>query len=220
MNETREKRSDNSNAPLVWYVYILEMGTGELYIGQTNDLETRIAEHTVGGGAKATAQSTAKLVWFSHTHDREAAHRMEARLQAAYERAPEEVRGQVDRFHRLIRLVLPEKTLRELEEEQAERDQLAASAYHLLTRKDGDVFLSAVCGYRGHGDIWERDARSGTFTGVGLNASAEARDIGSMNPATLLQWERERKALEGVGGVYGRRPVCVPCYRQAEAAPL
>ena len=212
-NEIREKVSDAKNEPLVWYVYIIELDTGGFYIGQTNSLETRLAEHATGGGAKATAQS-GNLVWFSHTHDREAAHRMEGRLQAACDRAPKEIRNMADRFQRLIRLVCPEKTLRELEEEQAERDRVASGRYHLLVRKTGDIFLSAACGYRGGGDIWEQDARSG------LNESAEARDVGSMNEARLLQREKERKALESVGGEYKGRQVCVPCYKHAEATPM
>lgn len=212
-NETRERSSDANNMPLVWYVYILELPTSGYYIGQTNDLETRTAEHTFGGGATATTQSSGKLVWFSHTHDREAAHRMEARLQAAYERAPTQIRDQVDRFQRLVRLVVPEKTLRELKEEQTEWDRAAAGRFHLLApRKPGNVFVSAACGYQGSGRVWEQDARVGS-----VNASFETNDIASMEPAVLLQREKERKALEAVGGEDKRKPVCIPCYERAAA---
>ena len=63
-NETRENKSDNKGAPLVWYVYIIELEDGGYYVGQTNDLPTRCAEHALGGGAKATATQKGKLVWF------------------------------------------------------------------------------------------------------------------------------------------------------------
>ncbi len=69
-NKLRENTSDKASDPLVWYVYILELADGGYYIGQTNDLATRIAEHAVGGGAKATQGKAPRLVWFSHTHDR------------------------------------------------------------------------------------------------------------------------------------------------------
>ena len=59
--------------PILWYVYILELGDGEFYTGQTNDLDTRLVEHTLDVGAIATKGTVHKLVWFSHTHSREAA---------------------------------------------------------------------------------------------------------------------------------------------------
>ena len=216
-NETRENKSDNKGAPLVWYVYIIELEDGGYYVGQTNDLHTRYAEHALGGGAKATATQKGKLVWFSHTHAREAAKAMEARLQAANERSPHEIQVLAGRFQDLVRLVCPEKTLRELTEEQAERDRVAASRYHMLIRKEGDVFLSAVCGYRGRGRVWEMDVRSGVGV-INPSASAEANDVGSMNASVLLQRERERQALEAVGGKYSGRTVCDPCYKIAEVS--
>ena len=214
-NQTRERMSDTKGAPLVWYVYIMELEDGGYYIGQTNDLHTRYAEHTLGGGAKVTASQKGKLVWFSHTHDREAAKAMEARLQASYERSPNDIQVLAGRFQDLVRLVCPEKTFRELKEEQAERDRVAAGRYHLLIRKPGDIFMSAACGYQGsgYGSVWEMDAR-----GMSPNPSFEANDVGSMNTSVLLQRERERQALEGVGGHYSRRTVCDPCYKIAEVS--
>ena len=212
-NETRENKSDNKGATLVWYVYIIELEDGGYYVGQTNDLPTRCAEHALGGGAKATATQKGKLVWFSHTHAREAAKAMEARLQAANERSPHEIQVLAGRFQDLVRLVCPEKTLRELTEEQAERDRVASSRYHMLIRKEGDIFVSAVCGYRGSGRVWEMDARFGI-----ISPSAEANDVGSMNASVLLQRERERQALEAVGGKYSGRTVCAPCYKIAEVS--
>ncbi|MBM4104471.1 MAG: excinuclease ABC subunit C [Planctomycetes bacterium] len=32
----------------MWYIYILKMADGEYYVGSTNDLKRRIAEHTRG----------------------------------------------------------------------------------------------------------------------------------------------------------------------------
>ena len=47
----REQASDSQTSPLIWYVYILERPDGDYYIGQTNELHVRLAEHELGGGA-------------------------------------------------------------------------------------------------------------------------------------------------------------------------
>ena len=153
-NSARERASDSQNAPLTWYVYIVEKADGGYYIGQTNDLHTRLAEHEVGGGAKATAKGGNHLVWFNQTHDRDSALKMERRLRRAYERKPESIAELSDRFSGLARLVVPEKSLAELREEERRYNIEMGLLWHLvpvsLTNR------AAACGWTGgpRGDLY------------------------------------------------------------------
>ena len=146
-NANRETASDELNSPLVWYVYILRLEDGQLYVGQSNDLQARVVEHSIDAGAKATTGQGKRLVWFSHTHDREAARQMEARLRRALERSPQSVEEIVANFDRLLNLVRPQKTLRELQEEQRERDLQLMTEFHLVPVTIGPQ--KAACGYYG-----------------------------------------------------------------------
>lgn len=48
----------------MWYVYILRCADGTYYIGQTEDLEKRMAEHEAGKGSQHTAaRLPVKLVY-------------------------------------------------------------------------------------------------------------------------------------------------------------
>lgn len=145
----RETVSDELSSPLLWYVYILRLEDGQLYVGQSNDLQARLVEHSIDAGAKATAGQGKRLVWFSHTHDREAAKQMEARLQRALERSPQSVEEIVANFDRLLNLVRPQKTLRELQEEERERDLRLMTAFHLVPLTLGPP--KAACGFYGGG---------------------------------------------------------------------
>ena len=138
---------DGASDPLVWYVYILELADGGYYIGQTNDLVTRIAEHAIGGGAKATQGKTPRLVWFSHTHDRVAAKRMENRLRRALQRSPASIAEAVANFDRLIRLVRPDKTLSQLQEEDRIYKIEMSRLMHVVPVTIGH--RRAVCGWSG-----------------------------------------------------------------------
>ena len=120
----RENRSENSNQPLVWCVYILELADGRHYVGQTDDLKDRLSEHAMGSGA------TPKLVWFSHTLDCEVAMRTEARLKRAAERSPGDVGSMIDQFQDLIRLIVPEKTPELLQEESRDREIESGRSAH------------------------------------------------------------------------------------------
>ena len=146
-NETRERGSDSQTAPATWYVYILEKADGDYYIGQTNDLHARLAEHELGGGAMATAKGGNRLVWFSHTHDRDAARKMERRLQNAYRRRPESIREYADRFRSLVRLVVPEKTLAQLQEEEHQYNAQMGRLSHMVPVSI--TYRTAVCGWTG-----------------------------------------------------------------------
>ena len=148
-NEDRETISDELNNPLLWYVYILRLEDGQLYVGQSNDLQARIVEHSIDAGAKATTGQSKRLVWFSHTHDREAARQMEARLQRALERSPQSIEEIIANFDRLMNLIRPQKTLRELQEEERERDLKLMTAFHLVPMTIG--IRRAACGFNGGG---------------------------------------------------------------------
>ena len=46
-----------------YFVYILASETRELYIGVTNDLNRRVAEHRIGLDAASYAHDTERLDW-------------------------------------------------------------------------------------------------------------------------------------------------------------
>ena len=55
---------------MVWFVYILRLQNDRLYIGSTNDLRRRLAEHRSGSGSKATSESPpVELLYRESWHD-------------------------------------------------------------------------------------------------------------------------------------------------------
>jgi putative endonuclease len=64
-----------------WQVYILECADGSLYTGIARDLESRIAAHNNGSGAKYTrGRGPVKLLYQESATDRSTALRREALL--------------------------------------------------------------------------------------------------------------------------------------------
>ena len=193
----REKASDSRFEPGVLYVYILRLRDNSLYVGQTNDLTSRVAEHVIDAGAEATRGQSPQLVWFSHTHDRNSARQMEQRLQTALERSPLEVEAIIDRFSSLLDLVRPQKTLRQLQdEEQAYESKMRRHFHHskALLFNIGPRPATA-CGYDG----------------------PEYYSTNDWNE--LRQRQREKEAVESVGGEYrGGRPPCPACLAKAPAS--
>ena len=191
----REKASDNRFGPTVHYVYILRLGDDSLYVGQTNDLASRVAEHAVDAGAEATKGQAPRLVWFSHTHDRRGAHQMEHRLQAALKRSPLELEAIIERFNALLDLMRPQKTLRQLQKEEMDYENRMRSLFHhskALLHNLGQR-PPTTCGYDG-------------------------REYYSTNEwDTLRQMQREKEALESVGGSFRGRPPCPECLAKAPA---
>ena len=55
--------------PEKWFVYMLECADGSIYTGITNDLETRIAKHNSGKGAKYTRGKTPVVLRASKSFD-------------------------------------------------------------------------------------------------------------------------------------------------------
>ena len=201
-NATRERASDEAAGPTLWYVYILRFDDGGFYIGQTNNLETRLAEHALGGGAQETAGRPSKPVWFTHTHDRENAKRIETRLQAALARSDAEIQAIVDSFDRLIGLIRPAKTLRELEAEDQKHQAELHLHYHLfVVRKSGhpaapwNQSQHTACG----GEI--------PFVSMVNNPHG----YGTTGVEVFTQRAREEDALASVGGKPPNRPICRPC---------
>ncbi len=52
-----------------WHVYILRCRGGSLYTGYTNDLDTRLAAHNAGRGAKYTASRRPVQIVYSDPVD-------------------------------------------------------------------------------------------------------------------------------------------------------
>ena len=121
----RGNRSDNTNQPLVRYVYMLEFVDGRHYVGHTDDLKARLSEHSMG------SDMAPRLVWFSHTLDREAARTMEARLKRAVERSPDNVASIIDEFRDLIGLIVPEKMPEQLQKESRDGETESGRSAHL-----------------------------------------------------------------------------------------
>lgn len=198
--ERRERASDTNAEPLVWYVYILEIEDGDFYIGQTNDLKVRLAEHAIGAGAERTSGKKPRLVWVNMATERAAAKRMEARLQRAKNRNPEEVRKVVADFKELIRMVKPDKTLAELEEEQRDYESEMDRAFHHvpLTVASLGGIRRASCGW--YGASWNNYAVYGTNDWKSLAADAEKYDT----VKSLVDEDAARRVVHG-------RPPCRRC---------
>jgi len=65
----------------VWFTYILECADGSYYVGITNDLDLRVAEHNNGQGARWTAQRRpVKLCYAESHHGKSAARKREAEI--------------------------------------------------------------------------------------------------------------------------------------------
>ena len=62
-----------------FYVYILELNDGGLYVGQTRDLKRRVCEHKAGDSV-ATADKDPKLIWYNTVETREQATNLELQL--------------------------------------------------------------------------------------------------------------------------------------------
>jgi len=66
---------------MTYYVYLLRLQNGLIYVGSTDDLERRYREHLDGIGSKATAESKPVALSYSEIHPaRSAAMRRERQL--------------------------------------------------------------------------------------------------------------------------------------------
>ena len=66
---------------MLWYVYLLRLRRGRIYVGSTNDLDRRLIEHAGGNGGKTTADSRPiELIHSESYADRAVALRREQQL--------------------------------------------------------------------------------------------------------------------------------------------
>lgn len=64
-----------------WFTYILECRDGSYYVGITNDLQSRVAEHNVGKGATWTKVRRPVVLRFAQPHpDKSGARKREIEL--------------------------------------------------------------------------------------------------------------------------------------------
>ena len=64
-----------------WYVYLLRLHNGCVYVGCTNDLGRRLTEHRGGCGSKITSESpTVDLIYFESFSERDRALKREQQL--------------------------------------------------------------------------------------------------------------------------------------------
>jgi len=68
--EKYPERVSEANEPKdsMWFLYILNCKTGNLYTGVTNNLERRLKEHQSGKGGRFTRSFGAERILFSERH--------------------------------------------------------------------------------------------------------------------------------------------------------
>ena len=85
-----------------FYVYILKLGGGAFYAGQTRELREPLTEHR-DGTVTSTAHRNPRLVWFTVVPSREDATELEVELKKLIDSNPREVRRLVVGFQDLVR---------------------------------------------------------------------------------------------------------------------
>ena len=138
---------DQANGTWLFYTYMLELDDGaDYYVGHTDDLKARLAEHALGNTA-ATAGRAIRLVWFETRSAREDAAKLEARMKRAVKRSPERVRPFCQTFRSLCELIAPRPTLEELEQESRERESRMMRAMHFDKGPQIGSITRAFCGW-------------------------------------------------------------------------
>ena len=67
--------------PLPFFVYMLACVDGSFYVGQTDDIERRLAQHELGEGAKYTkTRRPLRLAWSAEFDSRDDAKHAEAQI--------------------------------------------------------------------------------------------------------------------------------------------
>ena len=87
----------------VFYVYILELQDGRLYVGHTNELVRRHQEHQRGKGSRTSRVfGVGKILYVESHPDRASAMKREAQLKK-WSRAKKQalINGDMDALHRL-----------------------------------------------------------------------------------------------------------------------
>ncbi|MFQ5861189.1 MAG: GIY-YIG nuclease family protein [Dehalococcoidia bacterium] len=98
----------HAHAPVEYYrryLYILKLDGGDYYVGQTNDLELRLAEH-LDGKARSTRGKHPKLVYFdTYVGNREELDEDERDLTRLAKKNPRAIRRIVAEWQRPLKLV-------------------------------------------------------------------------------------------------------------------
>jgi len=85
-----------------FFVYILKLDNGKFYIGQSNDLRSRISEHR-DGGCPSTKGLNPKLHYFEILPNRNSAEHREAELKGIYDKNPRQIRRMLIDFSDLVK---------------------------------------------------------------------------------------------------------------------
>ena len=146
-NSSREAASDRASRPIGWYVYVLELSDGGYYVGQSNNLPVRHLEHLLDVGSERTRGKSGNLVWFNQVGSRDGARSMERRVQRAIDSSPQKFESMRQTFRQLVDLVKPDKSLRELQEDELEYEAEMASSFHLTKMRMSQHY--AICDWDG-----------------------------------------------------------------------
>lgn len=77
-----------------FYAYILRCSDGSYYVGHTDELARRLAEHETGAGSSYTAtRQPVQLIWFEEFPTREEARAVEAQMKKWSRRKKEALIG-------------------------------------------------------------------------------------------------------------------------------
>ena len=93
-SKTWEKADKESTK---FFVYILKLDNGKFYIGQSNDLRSRLREHR-DGETLSTKGLHPKLQYFEILPNRDSVARREAELKADYDKNPRQIRRMLIEF--------------------------------------------------------------------------------------------------------------------------
>ena len=173
-----------------FFVYMLRCGDGTYYVGHTDDLEMRVAQHRAGAGEGYTRQRLpVDLVWAQETASREEAIVAELRIKG-WGRAKKEalVRGDWQKVKELAR---SRQGLRQAQPERAVGGGAGASTGSARTGHAGGAGL--------------RQAQPERAVGGGAGASTGSARTEHAGGAGLRQAQPERG-----GGGHEERGHCVP----------
>lgn len=151
-HEYRKRQADEKAMPVFYFSYVLELDDGTFYVGSTNAPVARWVEHAAGIGAKATSGKSFKVRMALPFQSRREAEYNEERLQRALQQAgPQALTALIGVFEQVIKVIKPERTLSQLQREEAEYESEMQRVFHHSTalafnfgRRPG-----TSCGYNG-----------------------------------------------------------------------
>lgn len=149
-HEQRKQASDKSTLPEFFYTYIIQLDDGGFYVGSTANPAARWTEHAING-AEATKgkRFTVRLVQQFMTR-REAEYN-ERRIREALNRGVKNVEAMIDNFDRISKMLRPQKTFSQLQEEERAYTREMARVFHHSTALSWNPGgrPPTTCGYGG-----------------------------------------------------------------------